>query len=343
VEAHLRDRVRAGDPRLHRKATILVLWFTLSYVLLLASRSTSIQLLLCVSFALASAALGFNVFHDANHGAFSSSRRVNLFWSRATCCLLGPSRYLWDQKHHVFHHVFTNVFRWDDDIETRGHLRMSPRQPWEPKFTHQHLFFVPLYALSTLEWFFVKDFVQYFNLRMTHRAIPPMSLGDRVEFWTSKAVYFTLFVALPFAFFPWPRVLMGLLVFHIIFGLTLTFIFQLAHGTEKVAFPEPHGAGADATIEDEWAAHELRTTVNFGNHNRALNWFAGGLNFQIEHHLFPHLSHTYYPEIADIVRRTAIEFGLPYHAHDTYRGAIASHYQFVRALGHKAPPTEAPT
>jgi len=334
VDEHFGGRKRWGDPRLHRKAALIAFWFVASYILLLTVRSSVLQLFLCVSYALAACALGFNVFHDANHGSFSSSRHINLLLARLTCIALGPSRYLWCQKHHVLHHAFTNVFQWDDDIETRGHLRMSCRQPWEPKFRNQHRFFVFLYALSTVEWFFVKDFVQYSRLFMTYRSIPPMSFTEKIEFWASKALHVALFLVLPFAFLPAWRVVMGLLLFHIILGLAVTFVFQIAHGTEKVEFPAPTG-GRPAIIEDEWAAHEMRTTVNFAIRNRVLTWFVGGLNFQIEHHLFPHISHTHYPDISDIVRRTAGEYGLPYNLHETYIDAVKSHFRFLQSLGNE--------
>jgi linoleoyl-CoA desaturase len=334
VDEHFGGRNRCDDRRLHRKASLIALWFVTSYLLLLTARSGLLQLFLCVSYALAACALGFNVFHDANHGSFSSNRRVNLLLACLTCVALGPSRYLWCQKHHVLHHAFTNVFHWDDDIETRGHLRMSWQQPWERKFRNQHRFFVFFYALSTVEWFFVKDFVQYFRMSMTYQPIPPMSTGEKVEFWASKTLYLALFFALPFAFLPAGRVVMGLLLFHLIFGLALTFVFQIAHGTEKVEFPAPTGEHP-SVIEDEWAAHEMRTTVNFAISNPVLTWFAGGLNFQIEHHLFPHISHTHYPDISDIVRRTAGEHGLPYNLHDTYINAVKSHYRFLQSLGNE--------
>lgn len=336
VDEHFGDRRRSHDPRLYRKALLIAAAFVASYVFLLTTRSVLLQFFLCVIYGVAAGAMGFNVFHDANHGAFSSNRRVNFLLSCATCVVLGPSRYLWWQKHNVFHHVFTNIYQWDDDIETRGHLRMSPRQPWMVKFRKQHLYFIPLYALSTIEWIFVKDFVQYFTLKRAHQPIPPMTFAQKLEFWASKGLYISLFVVLPFAFIPAGRVVVGLLLFQVILGLTLTFIFQLAHGTEKVEFPEPT-AGDPATIENDWAVHEMRTTVNFAISNRLLNWFAGGLNFQVEHHLFPQVSHTYYPEISQIVRRTADEYGIPYNVHETYLGAVKSHYKFLRTLGHEPP------
>lgn len=332
VDAHFAGRPRRGHPQLVGKASFILLWLAASYVTAMTTSRPDVLLLASVSGALAAAALGFNVFHDANHGAFSASGSVNAILATLTCGVLGPSRYLWHYKHHVYHHVYTNIYGWDDDIETRGHLRMSSRQPWRARYRHQHFAFALLYALSTIEWFFIKDFVQYFSGRMTHRAIPPMTAAQHAEFWLCKLAYIVVFVALPFAFHPVATAVLGLLLFHATLGLVLTFVFQIAHGTEDVEFPEPSG-GDPALIDDEWAAHVMRTTVNFATGNRALNWYVGGLNFQIEHHLFPLVSHVHYPQLAAIVRRTAAEHGLPYHEHPSYRGAIFSHYRLLRTLG----------
>jgi len=331
VDDHFAGRNRRDDPRLYRKAAIIGVWFFGSYSLLLMSRSGWAQLLLCFSYALAACALGFNVFHDANHGSFSSSTRLNAFLSWLTATLLGAGRYFWWYKHNVLHHSFTNIYKWDDDVETRGHLRLSPRQPWQPKFRNQHLFFFFFYGLNTIEWFFVKDFVQYFRGRINpYQPIPPMTAREKIEFWTSKLIYYAVFVGLPFLILPPWRVVAGLVIFHVTLSQTLTFIFQLAHLIEKPDFPVP---SANAMIEEEWAAHQMKTTVDFATGNRLLNWFAGGLNFQVEHHLFPLISHTHYPEIRPIVQRTASEFGLPYHYCDSYFQTVKSHYRIVRDLG----------
>ena len=332
VNGHFAGAQRCDDPRLYRKAAIVVLWFSVSYVLMLTTTSAALQILLCVSYALAAGAWGFNIFHDSCHGSFSSSQRINLIISRTSCAVLGTGRYFWRYKHNVLHHRFTNIFQWDDDIETRGSLRLSPRQPWQPKFKNQHFWFSFLYCLASIEWLFVKDFVQYFTARINqYQAIPCMSRAEKLDFWGCKVVYFTLFVGLPFALLPWGRVLVGMLIFHVVLSLTLTFVFNLAHAIGKADFPMP--SGNPATIEEEWAAHQMRTTVNFATGNRALNWFAGGLNFQIEHHLFPQISHTHYPDIAGIVAASAHEFGLPYNVYDTYFGTIKSHFRILRELG----------
>ncbi len=337
VDGHFAGRDRRDDPRLQRKAIIIGLWFIASYAAMLTAESGVVQALLCVSYAFAAGAMGFNIFHDATHGSFSADQRLNALLSRATCAVLGTGRYFWRFKHNVLHHRYTNIFEWDDDLETRGSLRLSPQQPWEPKFRNQHRWFYFLYCAATIEWLFVKDFVQYFTLRINpYQPIPKMSGAEKREFWGCKAIYFAVFFALPFAVLPASRVLIGMLIFHVVLSLTLTFVFNLAHGTSKADFPAP--TGSPATIDGDWAAHQMRTTANFAVGNRALNWFAGGLNFQIEHHLFPNISHTHYPDIAGIVRASAQEFGLPYNSHDTYLGTVKSHFTILRELGMEPAP-----
>ena len=330
VDSHFGGRSRRGDPRLYRKAAMIGVWFVGSYCFLLAARVAWLQILLCISYALAACGLGFNVFHDAVHGAFSPNRRLNTFLGWLMSTVLGPGRYLWWYKHNILHHSFTNIFKLDDDLETRGHLRLSPRQPWRPKFRYQQLFFVFLYALNTLEWIFVKDFVQYFTQRMNPYQPIQMTRKLKREFLISKLVYVAVFVLLPFVVLPPLRVVAGLLLFHVTLSLTMSFVFVLAHVVEKADFPD---STSDGALADEWAAHQMRTTVNFGTDNRLLNWFAGGLNFQIEHHLFPQVSHTHYPDICGIVRRTASEFGLPYNQYETFSEAMKSHYRRLCELG----------
>jgi linoleoyl-CoA desaturase len=303
-----------GDVRLRRKGAIIVVWLAASYGMLLAWRLPSpCQVLLCLSYALAACALAFNVFHDANHGAWSERTSTNLALSRMTCIVLGPARFFWRYKHHTLHHRGPNVSKWDDDVESRGFLRLSPQQPWRPRYRYQHRFAFLLYAFNTIEWVFIKDFVQLLTGRLNeHQATPTMSRSDILEFWTCKLAHFAGFVLLPFMFHPALEVLVALGVVHVAMGFILTVVFQLAHLNEHAAFPAA-AEGSRSAVDSDWGAHQLLTTMNFATQSRVINWFTGGLNFQIEHHLFPAMSHTYYPEVSAIVRSTVAEFGLPYH------------------------------
>jgi len=338
VRARVHDALETGQlkgcPCLQRKAVLVALWFAGSFVLLFCIKSVWLQAALCFSYGLAASAVGFNIFHDANHGAISTRRGVNEAVGMLTSVALGPSRYLWGYKHHVLHHRFTNIHGWDDDLETRGFLRISPHQAWKPRYRGQHVFVFVLYAINAIEMVFVKDFVQYFTLRMNeHQSIPPMSRTEKIEFWTGKAIYFAIFLGVPFALLPFWHVVVGFLIYQVTLGLALALVFSMAHQVEHAEFPEP--LGVSPTIAGEWAAHQMRTTVNFANTSPAWTWYSGGLNHQIEHHLFPSISHTHYGAIREIVRSTAREFELPYNQFDTYGQALASHYRFLQKLSER--------
>ncbi|MEM9868828.1 MAG: fatty acid desaturase, partial [Bacteroidota bacterium] len=113
-------------------------------------------------------------------------------------------------------------------------------------------------------------------------------------------------------------------------GVILSVIFQLAHIVEDADTPLPDETGS---MKNTWAIHQLFTTVNFGTRNRIMNWFTGGLNHQVEHHIFPNISHIHYTKIAKIVKQTAKEFNLPYHEYKTTRKAIISHFKHLKELG----------
>jgi linoleoyl-CoA desaturase len=320
-----------GRGALLSKLVVISVWFAASYVALLSVESVALKLALCFSYALAASAVGFNIFHDANHGTVFSSRSANLALAIAVSCVLGPSRYFWNFKHQTLHHRYTNIYKWDDDLETRGFLRMSPDQPWQWRYTGQHRYFLLLYALNALEWFFIKDYVQYFTLRINdYCSIPPMSAAEHAEFWLCKIVYMSAFVVLPFFLLPTMQVVAGLFVFYLTLGLVVALVFNLAHEVEPVSF-NTAGTGSPA-IADSWAAIQMKSTANFAISNPVWNWYTGGLNHQIEHHLFPSARHSDYPAIAAIVRQAAGQFGLPYICFDTYGAALKSHYLLLKRL-----------
>jgi len=130
---------------------------------------------------------------------------------------------------------------------------------------------------------------------------------------------------------PWA---LGFVCMHVAMGLTLALVFQLAHVVEHVEFVA--AAGAEHTlVENEWAIHQIKTTANFAPKNKFINWYVGGLNYQVEHHLFPRISHVHYPAISSIVQKTCKEFNLPYNTFSTFTGSLASHFKMMYLLGRK--------
>lgn len=312
------------------KSFVMIFWLAASYVILLATSAQRVQLLAAISMGLAAAAVGFNLFHDASHGAFAKNKKLNDIFAVFTCAILGPSRFMWHQKHHVFHHRFTNLHEWDDDIETRGFLRLSPDQPFRPWHRIQVVIWPLAYAISTIEWFFIKDFKQYFTGQVnSYLLLPKMSVAQHIEFWMTKILYVFLFGFVPiYVLGFWPA-LVALVLFHFTFGLVLTAVFQLAHMNDKVEYPK---VTPNLSVEDEWAAHQLRTTINFAPNSAMLRWYLGGMNYQIEHHLFSGLHHRYYAVIAATVRETAIEFGLPYKVYPSWAAAFVGHMRNMNRL-----------
>ena len=335
IDSCLGEKARRDDPRIYIKTIVIMMSYLATYAFLLSTAfaevSVYLQVFALVFLAVGCAGIGFNSFHDSIHGSFSSRRRINRVVAFLSCSLIGASRLLWYQKHNVLHHQYPNVHKWDDDLETRNNLRLSPYQAWHSKFTYQHIYFPFMYALGTLEWVFFKDFHQYFSKRLSaHQKAPRFSRADHIEFWVSKLIYFSLFLVVPLMLFPVWKVVVGLVIFHITTGLILAAIFQPAHVMEEALFSAPESMSKDG--KDDWASFQMKTTVNFAPKNKFLNWYAGGLNYQVEHHLFPNMTHTHYPAVSRIVKETAKEFGLPYHSHDSYFSALQSHYRILKRL-----------
>jgi linoleoyl-CoA desaturase len=136
---------------------------------------------------------------------------------------------------------------------------------------------------------------------------------------------------LPLFFHPLLHVLIAFLCIHLVLGFTLSIVFQLAHTVEGNTFPKPDKDTGN--IENEWAIHQVETTANFAPKSKFAAWYQGGLNFQIEHHLFSNISHIHYPAISKIVEKTCREFGISYVSFPTVWSAVVGHYRFLKDMG----------
>jgi linoleoyl-CoA desaturase len=124
-----------------------------------------------------------------------------------------------------------------------------------------------------------------------------------------------------------------------VLGLTLAIVFQLAHCVEEAEFRVP--AAGDRRIDRDFTAHQVETSVDFARGNRVWTWYLGGLNYQVEHHLFPKTCHVHYPAISHIVERTCRAHGIAHRSHRTMRGAFRSHVRWLKRMGRKVDPPEA--
>lgn len=323
-----------GNAELYSKTIILFCVFLLCYVTLVFFTPASDWLGagLCVLLGFCLAAMGFNIMHDGAHGSYSRSKRVNELMA-LTLNFMGGNAFLWKQKHNVNHHTYTNVEGMDDDIDVKPFMRMHPDQKklWIHRF--QHIYSLLLYGLTYLSWIFIVDFQKYFTGKTTDATpLPKMKLSEHFNFWLSKLIHYTVFLVIPIFQVGLLSTIAGYLIMAIVTGVVIAVTFQLAHVVEHTEFVAPV-AGETTHVETEWAIHQIRTTANFGTDSRALNWFLGGLNFQVEHHLFPRISHVHYPKINKIVRETCQEYGITYTEFPSMFSALCSHLKHLKKVG----------
>jgi linoleoyl-CoA desaturase len=325
------------QPRMYLKSAILAGWVVGSWVLLVfVARAWWQAVPLAMSLGLAAAGVGFNVQHDGGHGAYSSHKIVNRL-AAMTIDLLGGSSYVWNWKHNVIHHSYPNIAGADDDIEIQPLGRMSPHQRRLRAHRFQFLYMWLLYGLLGVKWHFFDDYRQVATGHISGHRFPRPRGWHLVGFVGGKILFYSWALVLPALLHPvWVvAVLYGVASFTL--GLVLSIVFQLAHVVEEADFPRQDDGHRMA---HEWAAHQVRTSVDFGRDRWLTCWYTGGLNFQIEHHLFPRICHLHYPAVSRIVESTCQEFGVRYAAHRTALAAIGSHLRWLYRMGQ--PPLSAP-
>lgn len=278
------------------------------------------------------ACIGFNVMHDANHDSYSSSKWVNKTLG-LTLNALGGNSFIWKQKHNIIHHTYTNIDGVDDDIAKSPFIRMCSTQRWVPAHRIQHLYTPLLYAISSMIWVLYQDFEKYFKKKICSTQLRSMTAADHILFWSSKVLYIAFYLVIPMTIVGWQLWLLYFVCLHAGLGFTLAIVFQLAHVVEETEFD--FVSSDDRQIENEWAVHQVKTTANFSEGNKVISWFAGGLNYQIEHHLFPRISHIHYPALSRFVKAECKAFNLPYNSISTMNAAIASHFRFIKLMGQK--------
>jgi linoleoyl-CoA desaturase len=326
--------IRRGRRRLHVKAVGIVALVVVAYWGLVFSSAGWIGR---IGFAgllvVGVVAVGTGILHDANHGAFSASRRMNRVVAYSAD-VLGASSWVWRFKHNTLHHAHTNVVGRDSDIEQAPFARLTPQQPWRPWHRYQHIYMWVLYGILTAKWFVVSDVVALLKGGFgTDRFPRPPRRREVVIIAGGKLVHFGWAVFIPLLFHPWWGVALFYLGGSWLVGFTLAMVFQLAHCTDVVDFID----GADAERQESFEVRQLRTTADIECRvpllGGCVRWIMGGLDHQIEHHLAPRLPHTLYPAMATRLRVVCSERGLPYHVHGSVWTALRAHGRWLELLG----------
>jgi linoleoyl-CoA desaturase len=280
--------------------------------------------------------IGTSVMHDANHGTYSPDKRVNYYIGHILE-IIGGYSVTWKIQHNVLHHTYTNIAGLDEDIDSIKLLRFSPRQPryWYHRYQYIYAWF--FYMMMTLFWMTAKDFIQVVRYKQHDLLVKQkVSLKQAIFRLTLyKLFYYAYIMVLPILFsgMPWYYVVIGFLLMHFVAGLYLSCIFQPAHIVESSAFSLPVLTDGDKRMEHSWAIHEVANTTDFAPNNKLLSWFVGGLNFQIEHHLFTDICSVHYPRIAHLVRSVMADYEIPYHVQPTFFKALKEHAKMLKKLG----------
>ncbi len=336
VNKYFRDHnlQRTGNWVLYVKAVgMFALLFVPYFLLLLVEMNDGLRLLLCVIMGLGMAGVGMNVMHDSNHGSFSDKWWVNQLLGNSIYILAG-NVYNWKVQHNLLHHTYTNIEGVDEDIDIQGVIRLSKHATWKPLHKYQKIYAFFLYGLLTLQWALVVDFKQ--TPRYIKKGLSAEGELNATKEWTllilTKIVYYLFWVVLPLLVLPitWYQWLLGFVVMHYVAGIILSVVFQLAHITDVVEVISPK----ELTEEKRsWAVHQLLETANFATQNKWVSFFLGGLNFQIEHHIFPSVSHIHYKALSKIVKKTTEEFKLPYYEYKSIGAAFKAHLNQLIILG----------
>jgi len=333
-------RRKRDCPAMYAKTILILSSFVLLYGALVFFAQTWWQALsLSMLLGLVAAEIGFNIQHDAGHQAYSDRPWVNKLMGM-TLDLMGGSSYIWHWKHGVFHHTYTNITQHDADLDIGIFGRFTPSHRRFSFHRWQHYYLWLLYGLVAIRWQLYDDFRDALTGRIGEQSYPRPKGWDLVIFFAGKTIFFTLAFGIPLLFHPIWVVLFFYGIAAIVLGLVLSVVFQLAHVVEAAEFPLPEGTTGH--IDRPWAEHQVETTVNFSRHNPVLSWLLGGLNFQIEHHLFPRICHVNYPAISPLVKETCLEFGVPYAEHTSFYAGMVSHFRWLRQMGMPTQTTSTP-
>jgi linoleoyl-CoA desaturase len=344
-ESTLQERVKAyfkenqisryGNLNMLLKTIFMLCLYFIPYLLFITGTVTNTWgIILCwVLIGFGMAGIGMSIIHDANHGSYSKNKLINTFLGRVMN-IVGTYAPNWKIQHNVLHHTYTNIEGHDEDISPGANLlRLNKKNNRLPIHKYQIIYAWFLYSLMTITWVSVKDFFQLFRYKKMGLTQTKNFFKLLVELFVSKAFYYTYIFILPVLILdiPWYAIIGLLLIKHFVCGFTLAIVFILAHIVPETAFPEP----INSKIDNNWSIHQLETTCNFSPKSNIFSWFIGGLNYQIEHHLFPQICHVHYKNISTIVRKTAEEFGLPYYCEKTFLSAVRGHARLLYNLGKK--------
>lgn len=259
--------------------------------------------------------------HSMSHFSLFPRGRWNALVFRLGSPFLVSSWPIWSNSHVRSHHVDTLT---PDDLQDNYPLkRIQPGLAHRPWHRGQPVYSWIVYALGLPLWS-LQDFVLAIKSLFTGRhLVNQISLRDRVENVIAIGLNLVLSVALPFFFLPWKRAALVCVVVNVVSSLMVVIQIVVNHEVPET-MERSSGDGVD------WGRHQVLTSHNFGVDSSIALHMSGGLNMQIEHHLFPGVHYTHFPQISKIVREACVEFQLPYNTSSHVFEAMAKHQRLLR-------------
>lgn len=328
------NKTKQGGVSIVWKTFIMISLYFVPFTLLLTGTVTHPvgQLGMWLIMAVGMSGIGLGIMHDANHGASFKSSILNDIFGKVIY-LVGVDQLNWKIQHNVLHHTFTNIDGHDDSLEAGSLLRFSPHQPLLKHHKYQYYYAWMLYTLQTISWSIITDYnrlQKYIRMKIITNGKSNTRLY--LEMFFGKLLYFGLFLILPMLVVenPWWMTFLFFLVMHLTAGFFLACVFLPAHIMPENEYPIPTESG---DVENDWLVHQIVTSCNFATGSKLFSWFVGGLNYQIEHHLFPNICHVHYPDISIILKETTKEYNIPYRHYSTFFSAIYAHGLMLKRLG----------
>lgn len=310
------------------KSIILALMVASMYFTILFVNLDLIYQIFClVMLGISMVGVGFNISHEALHNAYSSSKIENQLLGYSLD-LLGPSSYLWKINHGA-HHSYTNIHGVDGDIKDSKILRLCPHSPFHPLHRYQVITVVLIYAFFYLLFIYVLNTLNIFGIGLGGTRKIKHSRKEIIKFIFLKLLYIFIWIIVPVTILNLTPLefISGYLILSVVIGSIFTTVFALAHTVEQADFPVQK-----FNEKHSWAEHQLRTTCNFKIKSKLLEHYVGGLNYQIEHHLFPNISSIHYPKISPIVKSIAEKHNITYHSSKGFFYSIQSHFKLLWTL-----------
>ena len=328
---------RSGGGRLAFKIATIYCWFAGSYALLLLSTPIWASILAALSLGLSIGCIGTCIMHESNHGACFRSQKVNRLLGYSLD-LIGGSSYYWRWSHGL-HHRYPNIENLDYDIDIMPVLRLAPWQKhhWAHRFQKYYVWL--LFTLTAPKWNFIDDYRDIIRGTVGKVTVARPKGKDLLYLLAFKAFFYCWAFILPIYLLGVAKAVLLYIVWTSVTGIVLGGLFQLGHLTDESGMTEHPGDSKPLGMS--FIAVQIRNTANFKT-SALIDWYAGGLNYQIEHHLFPHISHIHYPALAPLVEEFCADNGIEYNSQPTMWKALKRHFYNLGQLG-QAPKETAET